>query len=158
MQATASRAREHRVVFCGLEVLRLIGERMENRTDVDEEDVQIVLTFLREVAHRCLDNTEEILRSASLDQNLVNHGRVRSLFDQMSGAPAAGDFALACRLYTDLVAHSIFEDRRCLSTLDCDLAILSQFYEWEREIDRLAHQHAHVLHRLEMKYTSPHCI
>ena len=59
MQAAALRAREHQVVFCGLEVLRLIGERMENRSDVDREDVQVILTFMREVAHRCLDNTED---------------------------------------------------------------------------------------------------
>ena len=58
----------------------------------------------------------------------------------------------------DLLAHSIFEDRRCLSALDCDPVTLSQFYEWEREIADLARQHGQRLHQLEMKYTSPHCI
>ena len=157
MQATASRAREHQVVFCGLEVLRLIGERMENRHDVDGQDVQVVLVFMRDIAHRCLENTEEILRFASLDQSIANHHRARSLFEELSRAEGEA-FAEACRLYTDLLANSIFEDRRCLSTLGCDPVTLSQFYEWEREIDDLARQHGQLIHRLEMKYTSPHCI
>src|SRR5262245_29878455 len=68
MQA-AARVREHQVVFCGLEVLRLIGERMENENEVDTQDIQLVLDFMRDVVHRCLDNTEEILRFASLEQH-----------------------------------------------------------------------------------------
>src|SRR2546421_5463247 len=101
MQATASRAREHQVVFCGLEVLRLIGERMENRSDVDGDDIRVVLTFMREVAHRCLDNTEDILRLASMEQSIANHRRARSLFDELSCAEGEA-FAQACRTYTDL--------------------------------------------------------
>jgi len=46
MQATASRAREHQIIFCGLEVLRLIGERMENRGDADWNDIEVVLNFM----------------------------------------------------------------------------------------------------------------
>src|SRR5205085_2401663 len=110
-------------------------------------------TFMRDIAHRCLDNTEEFLRAASMEQKLVNHRRARSLFDEMSCASAAEDFAAICHVYTALVAELIFEDRRCLSGLDCDPVTLSQFYEWEREIDELARQHGHTLHRLEMKYT-----
>ena len=160
MQATASRAREHQVVFCGLEVLRLIGERMENSHDVDPADLELVLSFMSKVAHRCLDNTEEILRFASLDGNITNHGQARLLFDQLHAAAtgSAGEFAGLCQRYTNLLATSIFEDRRCLSALDCDLTTLSQFYEWEREVDELARTHGRVLHGLEAKYTSPHCI
>ncbi len=161
MQAAASRAREHQIVFCGLEVLRLIGERMENRGDVDGEDIRVVLSFMRDVAHRCLDNTEDILRFASLDGSIANHERARSLFDQLESAASlavAESFASLCRLYTDLLATAIFEDRRCLSTLDCDLTILSQFYEWEREVDEVARTHGPALHGLEAKYTAPHCI
>ena len=161
MQAAASRTREHQIIFCGLEVLRLIGERMENRDDVDGEDIKAVLSFMRDVAHRCLDNTEDILRFASLEGSIANHERARSLFDQLQSAAdtaIAENFAGLCRVYTDLLATAIFEDRRCLSTLDCDLTILSQFYEWEREVDELARSHGQVLHRLEAKYTSPHCI
>jgi hypothetical protein len=158
MRSAAQRAREHQVVFCGLEVLRLIGERIENRTDVDGEDVQLVLTFMRDVTHRCLDNTEEFLQAASMEQKLLGHRRARSLFDEMSRTGAGEDFAAHCRTYTTLVAELSFEDRRCLSSLDWDPVTLSQFYEWEREIDELAHQHGQTLHRLEMKYTSPHCI
>ena len=89
MQPAKSRAREHQVVFCGLEVLRLIGERMESRNDVDGQDLQVVLTFMRDVAHRCLDNTEEILRFACMDQRIANHEKARSLFEQLSRAPAS---------------------------------------------------------------------
>jgi len=161
MQATASRTREHQIIFCGLEVLRLIGERMENRGDVDWNDIEIVLNFMRDVAHRCLDNTEDILRFASMDGSVANHEQARSLFDQLHSAAngsAAEDFARLCRLYTNLLATSIFEDRRCLSALDCDLTTLSQFYEWEREVDELARAHGPLLHRLEAKYTNPHRI
>jgi hypothetical protein len=157
MLATTARAKEHQVVYCGLEVLRLIGERKENQADVDDGDVRIVLEFMREVAHRCLENTEDIFRFASLDQRLDTHRRVHDLFDAL-GRSQGVDFAGACRLYTDLLAQSIFEDRRCLATLDCDPAMLGQFYEWEQQTDALARPHGQTLHRLEMKYTIPHCI
>ena len=157
MPATPSRAREHQVVFCGLEVLRLIGERMEKRDDVDTQDLLLVLQFMRDVAHRCLENTEDILRFAAMDVSLANHQQARTLFEQLSGA-SVDDFASLCRAYTNILAASIFEDRRCLSLLDCDLTTLSQFYEWEREVDELARTHGQTLHRLEVKYTSPHCI
>ena len=157
MQATAARAREHQVVYCGLEVLRLIGERIESRDHVDPEDLRVVLAFMRDVAHRCLENTEEILRVASMEQRLAAHTKARSLFDQLSRADGL-DFSEACRQYTDILSQSIPEDRRCLATLDCDPLTLSQFYEWESETDALARRHGHTLHTLEMKYTNPHCI
>ena len=157
MQAGASRAREHQVVFCGLEVLRLIGERMEDRNEVDRQDLDLVFTFMREVAHRCLDNTEEILRFASMELNIARHVQAKSLFEELIRSEGA-TFTTACRRYTDLLAHSIFEDRRCLSTLDCDVVTLSQFYEWESEISELARRHGQTLHQLEVKYTAPHCI
>jgi hypothetical protein len=157
MQAAASRVREHQVVFCGLEVLRLIGERMEDRNDVDGEDLQLVLVFMRDVAHRCLDNTEEILRSAAMDQNVAKHRQAKLLFEELSRVNGEA-FSITCRQYTDLLAYLIFEDRRCLSALDCDPITLSQFYEWEREIADIARAHGQKLHQLEMKYTSPHCI
>jgi hypothetical protein len=157
MQAAASRVREHQVVFCGLEVLRLIGERMEDRSDVDGEDLQLVLTFMRDVAHRCLDNTEEILSSAAMEQNVAKHRQAKLLFEELSRVSDAS-FSNTCRQYTDLLANLIFEDRRCLSALDCDPITLSQFYEWEREIADVARAHGQKLHQLEMKYTNPHCI
>src|SRR5215472_12874550 len=114
MRSTASRAREHRTVFCGLEVLRLMGERKETRHDVDDQDLEVVLKFMREIAHRCLENTEEILRVASLDQHVANHHRARAAFQQLTSNVVGDEFVSTCRLYTDLVAHSIDEDRRCL--------------------------------------------
>jgi hypothetical protein len=158
MHAAALRAREHQVVFCGLEVLRLIGERRESCQDVDEEDVQVIFDFMRNVTHRCLANTEEFFRAAAMEQYLLNHHRATSLFENLSRASSPDEFALLSQTYTTLVAELIFEDRRCLSKLDCDPVTLSQFFEWEREIDHIAHQHGQTLHRLEMKYTTPHCI
>jgi hypothetical protein len=160
MQATA-RAREHQVVFCGLEVLRLIGERLENRNEVDQRDLDAVLVFMRDIAHRCLDNTEEILRVAAMDASIANHTRARSIWIQLHSSTndfTSENFATLCRLYVELLATSIYEDRRCLPALGCDLTTLGQFYEWEREVDELARTHGELLHRLETKYTSPHCI
>ena len=157
MQAAAARTKEHQVVYCGLEVLRLIGERIESSDEVDREDLRVVLEFMRDVAHRCLGNTEDIFRFASMDQRLANHRRVRSLFEELARTDGP-DFVTACRLYTDILSQSILEDRRSLMALDCDPVTLGQFYEWERETDALARQHGQTLHRLEMKYTNPHCI
>jgi hypothetical protein len=157
MQTTASRAREHQVVYCGLEVLRLIGERVESSDEVDRDDIQVVLKFIREVTHRCLRNTEDILRFAAMEQRIENHRRAQLLFDDLLRADGA-QFGAACREYADLMAQSILEDRRLLATLDCDPSTLGQFYEWERETDALARPHGQTLRRLEMKYTSPHCI
>jgi hypothetical protein len=157
MQTTAARARDYQVVYCGLEVLRLIGERIESRGEVDSDDLQVVLVFMRDIAHRCLDNTEDILRHASMEQRLENHRRAQSLLDQLRCTEGV-EFAAACRAYTDLLAQSILEDRRLLASLDCDPVALSQFYEWERDTDALARQHGQTLRRLEMKYTIPHCI
>jgi hypothetical protein len=161
MQSTASRAREHQVVFCGLEVLRLIGEQMESRNDIDGEDVKVVLGFLGNVAHRCLDNTEELLRTAAFEQRIVSHGRARSLFTELSQAAdgsGSDQFASLCRQYSALVADVIYEDRRCVAALSGDYDTLSQFYEWEREVVEIERRHAPALHRLELKYTNPHCI
>ena len=157
MQAAVARVRDHQVVFCGLEVLRLIGERVEESHEVDVQDLRVVLSFMRDVAHRCLDNTEDILRLARLDQNVTKHLQARSLLEELNRVEGAA-FVSACRRYTDLLSHLIFEDRRCLSSLDCDAAMLGQFYEWERETADLARQHGQTLHRLEIKYTFPHCI
>jgi hypothetical protein len=158
VHAAKSHCREHQVVFSGLEVLRLMGERMQGRSDVDREDVDVVLRFMQEVTHRCLENTEHILRTASLDKNLANLLRARNAFEELNGASGTDQFALACRLYAELVADSIFDDRRCVSSLDCDAATLAQFYEWEREIDELAREYCQTIHRLETKYMTPHCI
>src|ERR1044071_8765904 len=100
MQAT-TRVKEHQVVFCGLEVLRLIGERMENEADVDSQDVRVVLTFMRDIVHRCLDNTEEILRFASLEQNVARHRQAKLLFEELTRAEGL-EFATTCRHYADL--------------------------------------------------------
>src|SRR5215831_10493971 len=126
MQAVVSRVREHQVVFCGLEVLRLMGERMENQHDVDGGDLYLILSFMRDVVHRCLNNTKKILRFACLDQNVAKHRQALSLFEELSRAKGQA-FASTYQRYTDLLANSIFKDRRCLSTLDYDPVTLSKF-------------------------------
>src|SRR2546422_11413926 len=98
METAATRLRDHQVVFCGLEVLRLIGERMEDRHDVDVEDIRVVLSFMRDIAHRCLDNTEEILRLACLEQNVAKHVQARSLLEELTGVDGPV-FASTCRQY-----------------------------------------------------------
>src|ERR1051325_7855387 len=135
-----ARAREHQVVFCGLEVLRLIGERLENQNEVDRQDIETVLVFMRDVAHRCLDNTEDILRFAAKDAGLANHARARSVYSKLyekANDSAREEFASLCSLYVSLLAASICEDRLCVSTLDCDVTTLEQFYQWEREVDEI---------------------
>src|ERR1041385_8955964 len=98
MQAAPTRVREHQVVFCGLEVLRLIGERMENENHVDGEDLEAVFTFMRDIRHRCLDNTEEILRLACLEQNVLKHQQARLLFEELTQAQGMA-FVSTCRRY-----------------------------------------------------------
>src|SRR5215813_988114 len=105
MQAVASRVREHQVVFCGLEVLRLMGERMENQHDVDGEDLYLILNFMRDVVHRCLDNTKEILRFACLNQNVAKHKQALSLFEELNQTENQ-TFASTCQHYTDLLTNS----------------------------------------------------
>lgn len=150
MQVTALRARDHQVVYCGLEVLRLIGERIESGNDVEEGDLQVVLGFMQDVAHRCLQNTEELLGE------IATHHRVRTLFQEMTlvvNGSARDHFGPACRAYTTLMADLIFQERRSLPAVN-----LGRFNECEREIDEIAGRHGQTLHRLELKYTSPHCI
>lgn len=55
MQATARIARDHHLILEALEVLRLIGDRMERDHHVDEDDVQALFGFLHDVAHPCVN-------------------------------------------------------------------------------------------------------
>ncbi|PYS55960.1 MAG: hypothetical protein DMG13_01850 [Acidobacteria bacterium] len=165
----AAVSRDHQVILCGLEVLRLMGERVASRQDVDGEDIHLVLAFMRDVAHRCLDNAEELFRGARdnsrlktvLTNHLTNHGRARHLFAKLTHAAnpvMADEFVPVCGLYTNLLADLIFEERRALSDLAFDPPALTQFHETEHEIRAAARRHGQILHRLETKYTSPHCI
>src|SRR6059036_1240152 len=90
MNAAAYVSRDHQVILCGLEVLRLMGERVASRQDVDAEDIQVVLGFMRDVAHRCLDNAEELFRGSPENSRLqavqTNHGQARSLFAKLTDA------------------------------------------------------------------------
>jgi len=109
-----------------------MGDRVENRHDIDGEDLQVVLGFMDEVAHRCL-------AAGRLD-------KAQSLFLQLRRASRldpADEFVVVSRLYTSLLADIFHGD--CLEQI-------------ELGIREAARRHAHLFHRLESKYTSPHCI
>src|SRR5262245_28593554 len=104
MRTAISVWRDHQNILCGLEILRLMREQIENRQEVDRGDIQAVLDFMREVAHPCLDNAENLLRPAlakleSAEQSqfvnatLSYHEQVRLLFGEMTRAadPCAAD-------------------------------------------------------------------
>src|SRR6266850_3028171 len=132
MPATAPVFEARQVILRGLEVLRLMGDRVENRHDIDGEDLQVVLGFMDEVAHHCL-------AAGRLDQ-------AQSLFLQLRRASRldpADEFVVVSRLYTSLLADIFHGD--CLEQIELD-------------IREAARRHAHLFHRLESKYTSPHCI
>jgi hemerythrin-like domain-containing protein len=179
MRATATLARDHQTILCGLEVLRLIGERLEVSHEVDAQDIEVVLGFMDKVAHRCLDNTEELLRpalekaaageTASLcSAALANHQQVRSLFSELTRtadtreAAACDEFAKLSKLYTTLLANVILEERRVLLSVAIniygDREHLGRFEQRENEVAEVARHHRQALHRLETKYTNPHCI
>ena len=177
MSATVALVRDHQIILSGLEVLRLMGERMEVRQDVDREDIHVVLGFMRDVAHRCVDNTEGLIgpilasnAGASrqvLETTLDNHRQVRTLFEQLTQAvesDAAGEFVSLSVSYTTLLADLICEERRILPPLlgsasgATSIENIQQFEANEREIREVSRRHGLILRRLETKYTSPHCI
>jgi hypothetical protein len=151
MQAKSSGAGEHQLVFCGLEVLRLIGERAETRDEIDQEDLRLVLQFMTDVAHPCLAIPEEWLGPVESHQHVV------ALFDKLSKVAADGAYdqmGSLCRDYSALVAGLICQERNAVQgSFD-----VPKFYDREREVHRIAQRHSRMLHRLESKYTSPHCI
>jgi hemerythrin-like domain-containing protein len=172
-------SREHQIILCGLEILRLMRERMESRHDVDLQDVAAILDFMREVAHRCLDNTERLLRpalsrptsadqSAWIDSALCCHDQLRTLFAEMEGVASPGTieaFLSASGSYTSELEKAIVQEGRLLPKIihavfdgEGDGSILNGFEETEREICDIARRHGPALHRLELKYAIPHCI
>jgi len=182
MRATATLARDHQTILCGLEVLRLIGERLEVSHEVDAQDIQAVLRFMDQVAHRCLDNTEELLRPAReksvsgetasvFDAALANHQQVRGLFLELTRTadplePAmSNEFAKLSKLYTTLLANVILKERHVLLSVvgsafntDGDREHLGRFEQLETEVAEISRHHRQSLHHLETKYTNPHCI
>ena len=172
-------SREHQIILCGLEILRLMRERMENRHDVDLQDVAAILDFMRDVAHPCLENTEKLLRPALarrtstnegvwIDSALCCHDQLRSLFTEMevvAGSATIEAFFSASGTYTSELEKVIVQEGRLLPKIihavfdgDADGSILNGFEETEREISDIARRHGPALHRLELKYAIPHCI
>ncbi|HYR92341.1 MAG TPA: hypothetical protein VE422_50315 [Terriglobia bacterium] len=132
MPATTPVLEARLVILRGLEVLRLMGDRVENRHDVDGEDLQVVLGFMDEVAHRCL-------AAGRLD-------KAQSLFLQLRRASrlnSSDEFVLVSRSYTSLLA---------------DIFLADSLQQIELEVREAARRHSPLFHRLESKYTSPHCI
>jgi hemerythrin-like domain-containing protein len=174
------RSSDHQISLHALEVLRLIGDRMERRESIDIEDVRFVFQCLNEVAHHCLDSTEELLlrpalakpaaatHSDHLGATLINHRQVRTLFGEMVGkveSTNAEEFISLCRAYTGLLTDLIFDENRFLPDLvrsvftdSEDRQRLEEFEMSGRGIGELARRHGGTLHRLQLKYVSPHCI
>lgn len=179
MPASISMSHDRQIIFCGLEILRLMREQIENRQEIDRKDIQAVLDFMRDVAHPCLDNAETLLRPArtetdaaeqsqAIDAALSRHADVRALFVEMTRAAdpsAAEEFAAISSRYSDYLAGLLAEERRLLPKLVRSFAsgkkdgdILDRFMRTEREIRSVSRRHDRLLHQLEVKYTAPHCI
>src|SRR5262245_17203279 len=118
MPAMGSRGRDHQIAFSGLEVLPLIGDWLDSRIDVDGDDIDAVLGCRREVAHACLDSTEELLGTHWPEEIVMNHRRARALLEDLSGALAGtrDECGALCHAYTTLVCELILEERRSLSS------------------------------------------
>lgn len=94
---TATRvARDRHLILHGLEVLRLIGDCMERKHDVDAADMDLVLTFMRQVAHPSV-----------ADSHLP---RIEILFNEMIHAHKNGDcetFLSLAQSYTALLVPGV---------------------------------------------------
>jgi hemerythrin-like domain-containing protein len=166
MSATVSMVRDHHIILRGLEVLRLMGDRMESRHDVAYDDIQIVLGFMRDIAHPCLDNAEQVLRQAQQNDRLQalqpDHQEARTLFVQINGmaenAQPPLEFGPVSRLYASLMAN-LFAEHRFFPTLaESDDPARVECEKTARQLRELARIQGDALRNLEAKYTSPHCI
>jgi hypothetical protein len=164
MSATASMVRDHQTIFRGLEILRLMSERMEERDEVDRDDIRIVLGFMQDITQRCLDNTQELLRQTSkpeiLEAFLPHHGQAKELLAQMSGMaePAAHHFAPVSRSYMTVIGKIFREPRFFPSLVQCDPPTRARFQKMGQELRDMAKPQNQMLRRLEAKYISAYCI
>jgi hemerythrin-like domain-containing protein len=170
--ATPKFARDRMATLCALEVLKLIADQVEKHGNVDLEDINAVLLFMRDIAHPCLDNTKTWLLLPFLQAEieasqrnrvgavLQNHDRLCGLLDELERCLRASlldEFVTNCRTYTTVFGDLIYEE-------DCVLPILApqeglaQFDIAEAALASRARQVAPALRRLETKYVSPHCI
>ena len=74
MRQNTPLATDHQLMREGLEVLRLIGDRVEMGQVVEPGDLTTVLGFLRDVGCECLNHTEQYLLRPALE-------RLRELID-----------------------------------------------------------------------------
>lgn len=96
MQTTTRLARDRHLILHALEVLRLIGDCMERKHDVDNGDVELVFGFMRDVAHPCV----------AADQQ----AQIEVLFNQMTLAhtnAACDQFVSSSQLYIRMLAPGI---------------------------------------------------
>jgi hypothetical protein len=105
---------------------------MESRHNVDGEDIQVVLGFMNEVAHRCLE-AGRLEKAQKLFLELRRTARLNS----------AEEFVIVSRSYTSLLA---------------DIFLANSPEHTGFEIREAARLHAQLFRRLETKYTGPHCI
>jgi hemerythrin-like domain-containing protein len=169
---------DHQLILQGLEVLRLIADRLEMDEFVEPDDIVSVLGFLRDVGCECLSRTEHLLLRPALtrakqkelarrlQRALACHAAVRPLFeDLVSDVNFRKYFILHAHLFTKLVGDLIFEEDHHLLDAAIDLlddqegkSNLEQFIAQERQISGVALNGISTLHRLETKYGYPHCV
>jgi hemerythrin-like domain-containing protein len=171
-------ATDHQMILEGLEVLRLMADRLERHEFVDAEDIATVMGFLRDVGVDCLEHTENLLLRPALlraDQNeqilrlqkaLARHQTIRPLFEDTAADVTFQDnFILHAHLFTKTVSDLIFEEDQNLLQGVVELLAdpegrsqVEKFAEEERRIRSIAAQRSSRLHWLETKYVYPHCI
>jgi hemerythrin-like domain-containing protein len=178
MKRTTPITTDHQLILEGLEVLRLIADRLEMDEFVEPEDITCVLGFLRDVGCECLSKTEQLLLQPALSRAtqkglverlqkaLACHAVVSPLFeDLVSDVNFSKYFILHAHLFTKLVGDLIFEEDHHLIDAALDLlqdregqSSVANFIAQERHISGLAVDGISTLHRLETKYGYPHCV
>ena len=178
MQRITPITTDHQLILEGLDVLRLIVNRLETDEFVEPEDITAVLSFLRDVGCECLERTEQLLLRPALlrakkrehvqrlKTALARHAAIRPLFDDTAaGVTSRKHFVLRVHLLTKLVGDLILEEDHSLLQAAVDLLgdpegqlHLEKFREQERGISGIAVRRSPSLRRLETKYAYPHCV
>jgi hemerythrin-like domain-containing protein len=178
MRQNTPLATDHQLMRESLEVLRLIGDRVEVGELVEPGDLTTVLGFLRDVCCECLQKTEEHLLRPALQRAkqeeqiqrfrlaLTRRSMVRPLLETtLADTKHTETFVPNSRRLTLLVTDLIFEEDCSLLQEAMDLLndaegrrSVESFAEHERHIRSIAVSGSATLHRLETKYAHPHCI
>jgi len=129
MKSTKLLKLDHEVIVQALHVLQAMNNEIRNGKDVNREDIQSLLTFLREFADGCHHVKEEaiffpVLMQAGVAADAgplrvmnVEHERGRTLVAAMQSALAQkkkADFLMYSERYVDLLSEHINKEDRLL--------------------------------------------